>query len=210
MPNQKTQEVNLTEKTDTDLVKLIKKDADSEAFKEVCRRYENIFYKICQKYVAPLTSSGVNPQDIFDEKTFILYHCVSSFKPSKKTKLGTWIGNYARYLCLNSINARKFIVPTTDQEIQQHIEDNQAKNVYQDGQTQAQENFIYILNLLEQLKDPRIIEIFRLRYFGHKKLIWNKIAKKMGLSTQTAINLHNRGLELLRTKYKSKNISDII
>jgi hypothetical protein len=157
-----------------------------------------------------LSASGINPQDIFDEKTFIIYHCVSSFKPSKKTKLGTWIGNYARYLCLNSINSRRFILPTSDTEVHKYIEDNQVKMNYESGQQRAQENFLYLLNLLEQLKDYRIIEIFRLRYFGHKKLIWNKIAKKMNLSTQTAINLHNKGLVLLRAKYKSENISDIL
>ena len=204
------QTIDLTDKTDLELVKLIKSEAHSDAFTEVCRRYENIFYKICQKYSSILSASGINPQDIFDEKTFIIYHCVSSFKPSKKTKLGTWIGNYARYLCLNSINSRKFILPTSDTEVHKHIEDNQVKMNYESGQQRAQENFLYLLNLLEQLKDYRIIEIFRLRYFGHKKLIWNKIAKKMNLSTQTAINLHNKGLVLLRAKYKSENISDIL
>jgi RNA polymerase sigma factor (sigma-70 family) len=204
------QTIDLTDKTDLELVKLIKSEAHSDAFTEVCRRYENIFYKICQKYSSILSASGINPQDIFDEKTFIIYHCVSSFKPSKKTKLGTWIGNYARYLCLNSINSRRFILPTSDTEVHKYIEDNQVKMNYESGQQRAQENFLYLLNLLEQLKDYRIIEIFRLRYFGHKKLIWNKIAKKMNLSTQTAINLHNKGLVLLRAKYKSENISDIL
>ena len=197
-------------KTDTQLVRLVKGKSDSDAFKEVCRRYENIFYKICQKYVSPLTVSGVNPQDIFDEKTYILYHCVNSYKASKKTKLGTWIGNYARYLCLNSINARKFLIPTTDNEIKKHIEDTQARAQFDDNQEDKKNEYFYVLNLLTQLKDPRIIEIFKLRYFGPKRMIWTKIAKKMKLSTQTAINLHNRGLTLLRRKMKSKNISDVI
>jgi RNA polymerase sigma factor (sigma-70 family) len=200
----------LQTKTDNELVKLVKDDANSEAFKEVCRRYENIFYKICQKYVNPLTMSGVNPQDIFDEKSYILFHCVNTFKSNKKTKLGTWIGNYARYLCLNSINARRFIVPTTDDDLKRHLEDSQAKTNFLDGKIHAQEDFKYVLNLLNQLKDPRIIEIFRLRYFGAKRMIWTKIAKKMRISTQTAINLHNRGLDLLRRKLASENISDVI
>lgn len=198
------------DKTDTELVKLVKSKADSEAFKEVCRRYENIFYKICQKYVNPLSISGVNPQDIFDEKTFILFHCVKSYNPTKKTKLGTWIGNYARYLCLNSINARKFLIPSTDDDIKKHIEDTQAKTQYDDAQGHTKDEYFYVLNLLTQLKDPRIIEIFKLRYFGQRRMIWTKVAKKLKLSTQTAINLHNRGLTLLRRKMKSKNISDVI
>jgi DNA-directed RNA polymerase specialized sigma24 family protein len=190
---------NLQLKTDSELVKAVKSQADSESFKEVCRRYENIFYKICQKYVGPLTMSGVDPQDIFDEKTNIIYHCVSTYEPKKKTKLGTWIGNYARYLCLNSINARKFIMQVTDADLKQRIEEGQISQEFASNKN-PQEDFNYILNLLEQLKDPRIIEIFRYRYFGQKRIIWAQIAN----------NLHNRGLELLKRKVKSDHISDIL
>jgi RNA polymerase sigma factor (sigma-70 family) len=201
---------SLQHKSDSELVELIKSKADSDSFNEVCRRYENIFYKICQKYVNALSMSGVNPQDIFDEKTFIIYHCISSYKPSKKTKLGTWIGNYARYLCLNSINARKFILPTTDADLKQYIEETQASQDFQQKQDNPKEDFNYILNLLSQLKDPRITEIFKYRYLGHKRMIWAHIAKKMNISTQTAINLHNKGIELIRRKLKSVNISDVL
>ena len=202
--------IDYAEKTDKQLVKLVKSKADSGAFTEVCRRYENIFYKICQKYVNPLTSSGVNPQDIFDEKTYILFHCVKSYNPEKKAKLGTWIGNYARYLCLNSINARKFIVASTDEDIRRYIEDGQAKTEFLSQSRNRKEDFIYLLNLLSQLKDPRINDIFSLRYFGAKKMTWTQIAKKLKISTQTAINLHNRGLSLLKRKLHSKSISDVI
>src|SRR4051812_24058827 len=111
--------------TDKELIRLIK-NGDSDAFEEVCRKYENIFYKVCQKYVGALSNCGVNIQDIFDEKNYIIFHCVKTFKPSKKAKLSTWIGNYARYLCLNSIASRKFILPTTDDDVTKHIEEMQT------------------------------------------------------------------------------------
>jgi DNA-directed RNA polymerase specialized sigma24 family protein len=160
--------------------------------------------------VGALTMSGINPQDIFDEKNCIIYNCVKSYNPKKKTKLGTHIGNYARYLCLNSINERRFIVPTTDEDLHQAIEDTQAKTTFLNGSSQNKETFNYILNLLAQLKDPRIAEIFQYRYLGAKRLIWTEISRRMKISTQTAINLHNKGLELLRRKLKSPNISDIL
>lgn len=197
-------------KNDSELVGLIKEKADSDAFTEVCRRYENIFYKICQKYVSALSMSGVNPQDIFDEKNFIIFHCVSTFEEKHKAKLSTWIGNYARYLCLNSINARKFIHPSTDNEIKQYIENAQTVSSYLHSGRDSAEDYKYILNLLNQLKDPRILGVFKLRYFEQRRMIWAQIAKKMGISTQTAINLHNRGIELIRRKLKSENISDVV
>lgn len=207
--NSKAQSL-LSNKTDAELVALVRASANDEAFLEVCRRYENIFYKVCQKYALALYSIGINPQDVFEEKDYIIFHCISTFKPSKRVKLGTWIGNYARYLCLNSINARKFILPTTDEEVRQHIEENQATQHYLENQTGMQEEYKYVLHLLDQIKDQRIIMIFKLRYLGHKRMIWANIASKIGVSTQTVINLHNKGLTLLKRKLKSRTISDMI
>ena len=61
--------------------------------------------------------------------------------------------------------------------------------------------FEFTGNILSQLRDRRIKTIFSLRYsHTEKKPSWSKIAKKLDISTQTAINLHNRGLEVLRKK----------
>ena len=196
-------------KTDAQLIKKIK-DGDSDSFNEVCEKYENIFYKICQRYCSALTSCGINPQDIFDEKNLIILNCIHSFNPKKKTKLSTHIGNYARYLCLNSMHSRKFIVPTTSEELHKAIEDNQVKTEYLSNSLKRKETYDYVLSLTEQLKDKRIERILSLRYLGPKKMTWNSISKEMGISTQTAINLHNRGMSLIRKKIKSSTISDQI
>jgi len=211
-PNPKTTKTPslLSSKADKDLVAMVKNTAHNEAFLEICRRYENIFYKVCQKYAGYLSGVGVNPQDIFDEKNYIIFHCISTFQSKKKTKLGTWIGNYARYLCLNSINSRKFILPATDDDLKKHIEEAQITSDYLHNGPNPQEEMNYILNLLRQLKDQRIYQIFRLRYLSPRRLIWATIASKVGVSTQTVINLHNKGLAMLKRKLKSVNISDII
>jgi len=210
MLNVTAQDNSLVTKSDLELVELVKSVASNEAFLEVCRRYENIFYKVCQKYATALSHSGINPQDVFEEKDFIIFHCISTFKKNKRTKLGTWIGNYARYLCLNSINARRFILPTTDEDLKRHIEESQVSQDYFENTNTTAEDFKYVLNILRQIKDPRILSIFKLRYLNHKRMIWSDIARKIGVSTQTVINLHNKGLCLLKKKMGSKNISDII
>lgn len=201
--------IPVTSKTDIQLVRSVKKHADNESFNEICRRYENLFYKICQKYHTALSMTGINVQDIFDEKNYIIFHCIKSYKIKKNTKLSTWIGNYARYLCLNSINARKFIIPSNDDEVQKFLEENQIKNDFTHD-THSIDSYNYIFNILEQLKDDRITDIFKYRYCGEKKMIWSKVAKKMKLSTQTVVNLHDKGLKLVQSKMNSKNISDIV
>jgi DNA-directed RNA polymerase sigma subunit (sigma70/sigma32) len=69
----------------------------------------------------------------------------------------------------------------------------------------------YITLLLDQLKDERISKIFNMRYFETDTTqTWTKIGKKMNMSTQNAINLHNKGVQILKNKLTSKDLFDKI
>ena len=69
----------------------------------------------------------------------------------------------------------------------------------------------YVFTILSKLKDSRIKDVFNYRYFksNKNKMPWSEIALKMGVSTQTAINLHKRGIKILNKKMNS-NDPDII
>ena len=102
-------------------------------------------------------------------------------------------------------------MPTVDDEAMQRLEENQSTYNYFNVSPNP-EDYNYVVNIISQLKDKRISEIFKYRYFPekNKKMIWSKIAKKMNISTQTAINLHNKGISIVRKKIKSENISDVV
>ena len=68
----------------------------------------------------------------------------------------------------------------------------------------------YIFNIIRQMKDERVSKIIKYRYLDSKKKEWNFIAKKLNISAQTAINLHERGMSMLRRKINSKQFSDSI
>jgi len=206
-----TIEKPITEQSDAYLIRQVKQNASSEAFQEICSRYEDLFYKVCQKYASSLSACGIYLQDIFNEKDIIILHCVKTFKPSKKTKLSSWIGNYARYLCLNSMNSKKLLIPSPDSEVQQRIEEQQICNEYFQSKHNLEDSKNYIFDLLGQMKDPRIKEIFEYRYCHNKKMIWQKIAKKMQTSPQTVMALHRKGLTLIKHKINSEsNICDLV
>ena len=58
-------------------------------------------------------------------------------------------------------------------------------------------------------KDKRIKKVFELRYLGSDgKESWSRIGENMSVSTQTAINLHDRGLKVLRKKMGSEVFFD--
>ncbi len=74
------------------------------------------------------------------------------------------------------------------------------------------ETYSYLNSLLSSFKDERIKRVYELRYFsgGEKLATWNSIAKKLGVSTQTAINLHEKTRAFLKNKVLSKNSCDFV
>ena len=82
-----------------------------------------------------------------------------------------------------------------------------SRDSQEESRQVSEERIVFLKNLIDQFKDDRIKEIFQIRYFNGKvkKTPWAKIAKKIGVSTQTAINLHNKTLVMLKTKLNTKN-----
>jgi RNA polymerase sigma factor (sigma-70 family) len=190
------------------LIRNVKRDGCNESFIELCRRYENVFYKMCQKFTPALINAGLSPQDIFNEKNIIIFNCIKTYKAKKGSKLSTWICNYARYLCLNSINARKCLI-TVDSEELRDLMDASGNNE-QVEKIKVKENYEYLTKLISQIKDERIPKIIQLRHLSDKKREWKYIAKKLNISSQTVINLHERGMNILRRKLQSKEFADVI
>lgn len=191
---------------DEKLVENVKNSGCNESYIEILGRHENLFYKICQKYIPIVSSKGLEKNDLLEDKHFVVFKSINSYLPNKNTKFSTWLGNCTRYHCLNFINANGKYVSTEDDIIKSKI-DAKVKESYSDSRT-GLTNSEYIFNILYQLKDKRIAKVFKLRYFkdfgSKKKPTWSRIAKEINTSTQTAINLHLRGQKILKTKFISK------
>ena len=194
----------ISEQSDIELIRAVKKEASSEAFEEICRRTDQLFYKICHKYSSALASCGISFQDILNERDAVILQCIRSFKPSKKTKLSSHIGNYTRYLCLNSMNAKRIITVSPDEEVTKNIENQQICHDYFQNYSSNEENKNQIFNLVNKISDPRIKKIFKYRYSKRKKMIWSDIAKRMHTSPQTVMSWHRKGLSLLKEQVNSE------
>ena len=145
-----------------------------------------------------------SPINLVSRSLFNLrYKSALSFKPEKKVKFSTWLGNQVRYHCLNAINSKGYLINVETNDDLDFFMDQAEDRKEEENKLEVQ----YIFSILAQLKDPRIKEVFNLRYFktDKKKMPWSEIGRKMSVSTQTAINLHHRGLEILNKKMKSKN-----
>ena len=184
--------------TDLSLIRNIKSNNCESSLKELIDRHSRLCFDIYHKYLPAIKASGMFPDDAINEKDYIIYKSAISFNPEKKTKFSTWLGNQIRYNCLNKINKSRPHMLLEDEESDFLMEKNDQPDFLEMKE--------YVLNILSQLKDERIKKIFEIRYFsGTRKCVtWEKIGRNMNVSSQTAINLHNKGKKILVRKMKSK------
>jgi len=195
--------------TDLQLIRKIKKQNCEKSLIELYTRHQGICNKMLQKYCKTCYEIGVSFNDLNNEKMFVVYNSALSFKSNKKIKFSTWLGNQMRYHCLNTFNKQSKDISMENEKIKFLTENNQSKQV--DNLTSNKEKIDLIYNILDQMNDSRIKEIFNLRYFSAaKNQPWNKIGKKMHISTQTVINIHNKALKFLNNKILSSNSFDKI
>jgi len=197
----------ITETEDIYLIDNIKKYNDEESLKVLIERHSGLCNSLYKKYSSPLQASGVCLDDIIKEKDYMVYKSALSFDINKRSKFSTWLYNQIRFQCLNSINENSHYLALDQDKLNFLIEKEHVKN------PEISKNLNqYIYSIIESLSDKRIEKIFKLRYAGEnrKKMSWSKISKKLNISTQTAINLHNKTIKFLKNKINSQNCFDKI
>tara|TARA_R100001163_G_C4988346_1_gene141870 strand:- start:99 stop:701 length:603 start_codon:yes stop_codon:yes gene_type:complete len=189
--------------TDLHLIKRIKDKNCEKSLIELSERHSGLYFKIIKKYSKSFFANNIDLNEATADKNLIIWNSAKNFKEDKNVKFSTWLANQVKYFCLNTLNkkSKDRLVATEDQILD---------SLNEKPITQKHENlFEFTGNILSQLKDSRIRKIFSLRYSSaEKKPSWCIIAEKLQISTQTAINLHNKGISILRKKIKSEKFLD--
>lgn len=179
------------------LIKKIKKNNCSESFVSLQDRHSNLFYSVCHKFINKL-----NIEEVYQDKDFVFYKAIASFDDKKGAKFSTWLGNYTRYHCLNYIKKNGKYVNAEDGFVDHFFNQKSYEDYNPDKNTKN--DLDHIFNILSNVKDERIVKIFKLRYLDNdKKLTWKQIAAEFNLTPQTIINLHMKGRKILRKKMKN-------
>lgn len=193
---------------ESQLIKKIKKDNCSESLKQLENMHGGLCVKIIKKYLNQLNDKNFSIEDMLKDKVYVVYQSALSFDPKRNIKYSTWLGNQIRYFCLNTLNKNKNNLCLDNEKIKYLVE---KKQIEETNTQMDQSKLDYIFDIIHNMKDKRIEKIFKMRYFDSKKLkAWNEIGKKLHISTQTAINIHNKALEFLNKKITSKNLFDKI
>ena len=187
------------EQTDNELVQKVKEFKCNESLKELINRHGNLFFNIYSKYSTYLANSGVSFDSPQTEKDYVIYKAAISYKPQKKMKFSTWVGNMTRYHCLHELQTSPEYIPLEPEAIYSIMEDEQKTASYVPEMINVNDVFSH----LKYLKDERVLEVFLLRYMDGQPQTWEKISKQMGISRQTALNIHNQGIDYLKNKFKN-------
>jgi len=197
---------------DEQLITKIKSEACDESLNELINKHTGLCYDIYKKYLPSQEISGNYSINVQNDKDYIIYKSALSFDATKKIKFSTWLGNQVRYQCLNLLKKKKNVISCDQETIELVSNRNEDVTWEQEAKERNKSLVEYVSAVVTKMRDPRIKQIFQMRYFSRngKKTSWQKIGDDLGVSAQTAINIHERALSLIRKKINSDHFSDSI
>jgi RNA polymerase sigma factor (sigma-70 family) len=198
---------NVSDLSDLVLVNRVKENACSDSFVELSNRHGNLFYKICQSYIKVLSIVGYHPDDIFEDRDVVIFEAIRKYDPNRGARFSTFLANVTRWFCLNKINKTKGVPENgSEEEMEAAFNDKSVEN-FENQKPEVDVDAIF--RTLSQTKDGRILNLFKLRYDTSldKKRPWIEIADQLKLSVQATMQLHKKGLKLLREEMASENLN---
>jgi len=172
------------------LINKVKLKKDEDSLKELIERHSGIYIDMVNRYI-PESLEGVSKHDLLQDKDYCIYDAAIKYNKDKNTKFGTYVGNLARWKCLNIYNKNiKFPQVNIGEIFDMEVSEKSAVN-----SIEYEEEIRNAISIINKIKDHRVRQIFKMRYCSGKKLTpWKKIAKKLDLSIQGCINIHNKHL----------------
>lgn len=191
--------------TDSDLTRMIREENDETALTELIFRHSGIYVDMLRKFGFKCLTQ-IQIQDIMGDKDYVIYKAALEYD-SSKAKFSTHLANKAKYMCLTQKTKNKNNrISTSFDEIQFYQKD---KSSTPDESCNTNDSFSRILNLIKKHKDKRLQIIFHERYFcGERGKLkpWKEVAKKINLSAQGCINIHDKAIKELSYKIDNEKI----
>lgn len=188
--------------SDIQLIKNIKRNKNvNECLDELINRHSGIYLDIVNSFLRNCNNDTLR-DEIINDKELAIYNSALKYDEDKGTKFSTFLGNEAKWMCLNASNKNKKYVEITD-----HTFDfDNLKIEYDKTEQDFKDTVLGDFKIhLQNHPDKRLQKIFAMRYSGNKKLTpWRKISKEMKLSIQGCINIHNSALNSISKNIRSK------
>jgi hypothetical protein len=179
---------------DLSLIEQIKQNNSENCLKELIAKHSGIYLQIVNQTISD--QSNINKNDIIDDKDLFIYQKALNFEPNRNIKFSTYLGNEIKWKCLNIHNKAKRYEYCDVGDQSEHLVDKDYIKEYIDN-----EMIGLIYEIAEKNPDHRVRKIIQMRYKQCKqsKLTpWKRIAKKLKLSIQGCINIHNRFIKEIK------------
>ena len=188
--------------SDLDLINNIKRKRKiEESLQELINRHSGIYLDMVNSFMKNCNNDTLR-EEIINDKEYAIYNSVLKYDENKGTKFSTFLGNEAKWMCLNASNKNKKYLEINDNSYDFEKIKIECDKANQDFKEIVLKDF---KNQLKNHPDRRIQKIFSMRYSGNKKLTpWRKISKEMKLSIQGCINIHNSALKTITKNIRSK------
>ncbi len=188
--------------SDSDLIENIKNANNvDESLQELINRHSGIYLEMVNAFLRNCNNDSLK-DDIISEKDLIIYNSALKYDNTKGTKFSTFLGNEAKWTCLNASNKNKKFLELNDQNFDFQTLKEEKEVEKEDLKNQILHKF---KKHLDVYPDKRVSKIFNMRYENVNKLTpWRKISKEMDLSIQGCINIHNSALKTIAKKIKSE------
>jgi len=188
--------------SDLQLINNIKqKKKVDECLQELIDRHSGIYIDIVNSFLKNCNNDSLK-NEIINDKEYAIYNSVLKYDEKRGTKFSTFLGNEAKWMCLNASNKNKKYVELNDNTYDFEAIRDECDNTAINLKDQILKEFN---EQIQKHPDKRIQKIFSMRYSGNKKLIpWRKISKAMNLSIQGCINIHNAALNSISKNIRSK------
>lgn len=193
---------------DKTLVSRARRNGDTFATEELINRHERIIFTVINKFCN--RNPNINREDMMDDRYSIMNYAITTYKRNKAAKFSSWLYLNTRFWILNHNKHADRTITHENSDIDKINNSNQKFYTNEDALKYDKK---YFFNLLGQIKDKRIIDIFKMRYFdenGKKFNSWKDIAAKVNLSITRVISLHNYGKDILYKKINSKSKMDTL
>ena len=191
--------------SDSDLTKLVRNEKDNEALMELINRHSGIYVDMVKKFGCK-SLSITEVGDIIDDKNYNIYKAAIDYDETR-AKFSTYLATKTKFICLTQKTKNKRSKPHFSyDELDFFIE---SKDNTPEEFCSFSDSFSKIMNLISKNKDKRVEKIFNERYFGgefNKLQPWHKISKKIGMSSQACINIHNKTIENLKKKVNNETV----
>lgn len=188
---------------DGELIFNIKNDiSPNECLREIVHRHSGIYLDMVNIYASD-SSPFISKKDLVEDKLYHIYQAVIKYDEDKGAKFSTYLGNEAKWLCLNNYNKNR----RRGEQIEDHptLEILCGKTFDQDSV--KKDLLEKIQHLVENHPDNRVCKIFKLRYIvGHKNKVmpWKQVSGNMDMSIQGCINIHDRAIKSIQFKLKDE------